>query len=162
LKLIPANSAVAIATLVASATCRSVASESRWGKEGLSEWQSVPRTVRALRQWASSLSGSMRAFEGSMIARGTDRQQADEWITEQDRRRRRYGCWRDAALLLLTAIAALGAAIAAWPVSEAAAKGGSRELSASINARFFQPKGEGRHTAPAKVNVVADIVVRGK
>ncbi|MGC2341735.1 MAG: hypothetical protein WA453_09170 [Methyloceanibacter sp.] len=58
----------------------------------------------------------LRAFEGSMIARGTDRQQADEWITEQDRKRRRYGCWRDAALLLLTAIAAIGAAIAAWPV----------------------------------------------
>jgi hypothetical protein len=58
----------------------------------------------------------LRAFEGTMIARGTDRQQADEWITEQDRKRRRYGCWRDAALLLLTAIAAIGAAIAAWPV----------------------------------------------
>src|SRR6478672_2521752 len=42
----------------------------------------------------------LRAFEGGMIARGTDRRQADEWITEQDRKRRRYGCWRDAALLL--------------------------------------------------------------
>jgi hypothetical protein len=30
----------------------------------------------------------LRAFEGNMIARGTDRQQADEWITEQDRKRR--------------------------------------------------------------------------
>jgi hypothetical protein len=58
----------------------------------------------------------LRGFEGSEIARGTDRQQALEWISERDRVR---GCWstsRDAVLILLAAIAAAATVIAAWPV----------------------------------------------
>jgi hypothetical protein len=60
----------------------------------------------------------LRGFEGGVIRQGAgaDRQQADEWITEQDRKRRRYERLRDAALILLAAVAAIAAMIAAWPV----------------------------------------------
>jgi hypothetical protein len=58
----------------------------------------------------------LRGFEGGMLRNEGLRQQADEWITEQDRKNRRYERLRDLALIVLTAIAAGAAMIAAWPV----------------------------------------------
>lgn len=66
------------------------------------------------------LSDMLRGFEGAEIARGPVRQQALEWITEQDEKQRWRAACRDWLLVILAAVAAVGAvisaigAIAAW------------------------------------------------
>lgn len=58
----------------------------------------------------------LRGFEGAEIERGAAREQALEWITDQDLKHKFREAWRYRLLAVLTAIAAIGAAIAAWPV----------------------------------------------
>jgi hypothetical protein len=43
---------------------------------------------------------------GIHIHKGTDREQALEWISEQEHKQKKCAAWRDGLLLLLTAIAA--------------------------------------------------------
>jgi len=61
----------------------------------------------------------LRGFEGNeRIPRGPARQEALEWLTEEDGRRHRRETRRHWTIMLFTAIAAIAACIAAWPIVE--------------------------------------------
>jgi hypothetical protein len=59
----------------------------------------------------------MRAFEGNMrIPPGPGRDEALAWLSEQERKQRRREAWHYWLNLGLTALAAIAASIAAWPI----------------------------------------------
>jgi hypothetical protein len=59
----------------------------------------------------------LRAFEGNQrIPPGPGRQQALEWISEQERKQRRRETLRYRIMVVFTVVAAIAACIAAWPV----------------------------------------------
>jgi hypothetical protein len=58
-----------------------------------------------------------RAFEGNMkIPPGPGRHEAVAWLSEQERKQRRRDAWRYWFMFVLTAVAAVAASIAAWPI----------------------------------------------
>jgi hypothetical protein len=59
----------------------------------------------------------LRGFEvNERIARGPARQEALDWLAEQDGKQRRRETIRYWSMVVLTAIAAFAACIAAWPI----------------------------------------------
>jgi uncharacterized membrane protein YoaK (UPF0700 family) len=53
---------------------------------------------------------------GNFIKNTGDLAQAHEWLKEQELKKDRGDAWRFWSMILLTAVAAIGACIAAWPV----------------------------------------------
>jgi hypothetical protein len=61
----------------------------------------------------------LRGFEGNeRIPRGPARQEALDWLAEQDGKQRRRETRHYWGIVVLTAIAAIAACIAAWPIIE--------------------------------------------
>jgi hypothetical protein len=61
----------------------------------------------------------LRGFEGNeRIPRGSERQEAFEWLVEEDGKQRRRETRHYWGIVVLTAIAAIAACMAAWPIVE--------------------------------------------
>jgi hypothetical protein len=58
-----------------------------------------------------------RGFEGNQkVPPGPGRQEALEWISEQERKQRRRETLRYSIMVVFTVVAAIAACIAAWPI----------------------------------------------